>query len=158
MAFPWLPSGWRVPVVVLAALTDLADGASSRLLRASSSLGRILDPVADKVFVLAVLGVLLWEGTLTPGDAVLLGMRDLAVVAGGGWVVARGGAAAWRRLRATLPGKAATAAQFLFVLSVLFFRQRLLAVFLPAVCLSGLAALDYLRLFLRARSGEENGH
>jgi phosphatidylglycerophosphate synthase len=156
VAFPWLPSGWRLPAVLLAALTDMADGASSRLLHASTRLGRLLDPVADKVFVLSVLGVLLWEATLTPVDVLLLGMRDLVVLAGGAWVVARGSPAAWRRLRPTLLGKAATAAQFLFLLSVLFWRQRLLVWLVPAACLSGLAALDYVRLCLAARPRSGN--
>jgi phosphatidylglycerophosphate synthase len=157
VAFPWLPAEWRLSVVLIAAVTDLADGASSRLLHASTRFGRVLDPVADKVFVLAVLGVLLWESTLTLGDVVLLAMRDLTVLAGSIWIMVRGGTVGLRRLRPSLLGKAATAAQFLFVLSVLFWRQRLLIVLVPAVCLSGLAALDYLRLFLTARAGEHGG-
>jgi phosphatidylglycerophosphate synthase len=145
LAFPWLPAGWRLPVVLLAAFTDMADGASSRLLHVSGRVGAILDPVADKVFVLSVLGMLLWEATLAPWEVLLLGMRDLVVLVGGVLVAARG-----RKVirRPTLLGKAATAGQFLFVLSVLLWQQRLLAVFVPAVCLSGLAAVDYGRLFL----------
>jgi phosphatidylglycerophosphate synthase len=155
LAFPWLPPGWRLPVVLLAALTDLADGASSRLLHASSRLGAVLDPVADKVFVLSVLGVLLWEGALTGVDVLLLATRDLVVLAGGAWVVARGSTATWRRVWPTLLGKAATAAQFLFVLSVFFWRQRLLVVLVPAACLSVLAALEYVYRYLTARPEQQ---
>jgi phosphatidylglycerophosphate synthase len=112
--------------------------------------------VADKVFVLSVLGVLFWEGALTPADVLLLATRDLVVLAGGAWVVARAGTAPWRRVRPTLLGKAATAAQFLFVLSVLFWRQRLLVVLVPAACLSVLAALEYVARYLTARPEQQS--
>ena len=52
ISFPWIPANWRVAVIIAAALSDLADGASSRQLQVTSSTGRFLDPVADKVFVL----------------------------------------------------------------------------------------------------------
>ena len=38
-------------MIVAAGLSDLADGALCRLLRVSSTFGRVLDPLADKFFV-----------------------------------------------------------------------------------------------------------
>src|SRR5205809_7088713 len=66
IVFPWLPAAWRLPAVAAGALSDLADGALSRQLHAASAVGRILDPVADKALVLAVVVTLLVQGTLRP--------------------------------------------------------------------------------------------
>src|SRR5262249_33091889 len=82
LSFPWLPPAWHLPVVLVATLTDLLDGASGRLLGACSTTGRVLDPIADKVFLTSVVVTLLVERMLEVGEVVLVGLRDLAVLAG----------------------------------------------------------------------------
>jgi CDP-diacylglycerol---glycerol-3-phosphate 3-phosphatidyltransferase len=67
LCFPALAVSWRLPAVAYAMLSDLADGAISRS-HGPSTLGRILDPLADKVFVLAVLATMIGEGTLGLGE------------------------------------------------------------------------------------------
>lgn len=116
LGFPWVPLGWRGGVVVAAGLSDLFDGWLSRALGGVSTLGQILDPVADKLFVGIVLITLLVEGRLTILEAVFLGFRDLAVLGGSAWFVLRHG---WRSLRQMPPswlGKVATAGQLGFLL------------------------------------------
>jgi cardiolipin synthase (CMP-forming) len=62
----WLTYGdwrWSVALVVLAALTDAADGNVARWSRRRSgdtrpSLGEWLDPLADKLFIVVVLGAI----------------------------------------------------------------------------------------------------
>src|SRR5262245_16310641 len=153
LAFPFLPAPWRLPVAVIAAVSDLADGTASRLLRARTELGRVLDPVADKVFVIAVLVTLLAENTLGLGEVLLIGVRDIVIGLGGAWLLLTGGRAALRHLEPSWLGKAATAAQVIFLLSVLAFGQRLMPLFLAAAVLSIVAALDYLRRFVTQRAG-----
>jgi CDP-diacylglycerol---glycerol-3-phosphate 3-phosphatidyltransferase len=148
LSFPWLPSSWRLGVVLLALLTDVLDGTSGRLLGVCSDTGRVLDPLADKVFLLAVVLTLMAEGVLGVGELLLLGLRDLAVLAGviGGVLTAD-----WEGFRRGAPtrlGKAATAAQFAFLLVVLTTPQRKALVLPVAATLSGLAALQYLGIFL----------
>jgi phosphatidylglycerophosphate synthase len=148
LAFPWAPPRARVGLIVAAALTDLLDGLVCRWWHVATPLGRILDPVADKVFVLLVLLTFWCEGTLHAAEAALVGLRDLAVLAGVGWLVLRGNWSALHSLPPSLPGKLATGAQFVFLLSLALWRQPVLVVFLPTVLLSGLAAADYLHAFL----------
>jgi phosphatidylglycerophosphate synthase len=153
VSFPWLPSSWRLGVVLLALLTDVLDGTSGRLLGVCSDTGRVLDPLADKVFLLAVVLTLMAERLLGVGELLLLGLRDLAVLVGvvGGvltadWEGFRHGAPTWL-------GKAATAAQFAFLLVLLTIPQRKGLALPVAAVLSGLAALQYLGIFLgRCRS------
>src|SRR5688572_19567898 len=66
LAFPLVSAEWRVWVVVAAALSDMFDGLVARWLRVESDTGRLLDPVADKFFVLILAGTLLYEGALSP--------------------------------------------------------------------------------------------
>jgi cardiolipin synthase (CMP-forming) len=156
LCFPWVPAGWRLPVVLAGALSDLVDGASGRLLGATSQLGRYLDPVADKVFAAGVVLTLLVEGALSAGEVVLLALRDLAVIAGVVWVLARGERDAFRRMAPTFLGKAATAIQFCFLLVLLAWPEWAPLAFWPAAALSGLAAGDYARAYLaRRREGSE---
>ena len=150
LAFPLLPEGWRWSVVVVAAVTDMADGETSRLLRAESALGRLLDPIADKVFLVGVIGTLLVENRVTWIEVALIGLRDAMIVAGAIWVIAGRDHSAWRRMLPRLSGKAATVCQFAFLLTILLddapWRSAILA--LTAV-VSGIAAIDYLVVFLR---------
>jgi phosphatidylglycerophosphate synthase len=147
-AFPWTPPGWRAGVVLAAALSDLLDGFASRRLHAESSTGRVLDPVADKVFVGGVVATFLLEGLLGWLQAALLGLRDLTVLAGAGWVLLRGDWSDFARMRPSLLGKATTAAQFVFLLALPLRPQQAYFLFPPALVLSGLAAGGYLWAFL----------
>jgi cardiolipin synthase len=59
------PGRWIVFILFcLAGLTDLFDGMIARKLNAESSLGRMLDPIADKLMVSAALLMLSADGTL----------------------------------------------------------------------------------------------
>lgn len=152
LAFPWLPAESRLGVVLFAAFSDAADGEASRYFHVSSDLGRFLDPVADKVFLLGVVVGLLADGTLAWWEVVLLAVRDLAVVVLAGWVLLTEGPGAWRSTRARLLGKAATLLQFLFLLALLLDWETPGAVlFWSAVAAGCLAGADYAWVFVRER-------
>jgi phosphatidylglycerophosphate synthase len=144
LCFPFVPSGWRVGVVVLAAFTDFADGAISRWLRVDGGVGRYLDVLADKIFLLGVLVTLLAEGTISAGNIILLGLRDLVVLLGTGWVLIARGRSELAHLTPSTLGKLTTAAQLVYILIVVFSGQPHPVVFVPVAILSGLAGVDYL--------------
>ena len=118
LAFPFVPVEWRVWVVVVAAITDMFDGLVARWLHAESDTGRLLDPVADKVFLLMLLGTLLAEGALHPLWFLGLALRDIVVLIGLIDTIARRQWAKGRMMRPSLLGKCTTAMQLavLFVL------------------------------------------
>lgn len=158
LAFPLIAQNWRAAVVVIAAVTDLADGAASRRWNASSTVGRFLDPIADKVFVIAVLATLLAEGLLGPWEAIGVALRDLVILAGTGWVLIRRDWPAYRQVAPTMLGKITTAAQFVLVLALLINQNQepLWTLWLATTVISGLAAIDYARLyFSRARENND---
>jgi cardiolipin synthase (CMP-forming) len=71
-----------VAIYVAAAITDFFDGYLARLWQQQSSLGRMLDPIADKVLVAVVLLVLASDGILAGGHiwaAIIIISREVLV-------------------------------------------------------------------------------
>ncbi|MDA0952851.1 MAG: CDP-alcohol phosphatidyltransferase family protein, partial [Proteobacteria bacterium] len=64
---------------VAACLTDFLDGWLARRWQATSALGRLLDPIADKVLVSALIVLLVWTGDAPVIPAVLIIFRELLV-------------------------------------------------------------------------------
>ena len=139
-------------VVVAAALSDALDGLTARWLRAESDTGRQLDPIADKFFVLVLAGTLIAEGALHPLWAIGLALRDITVLIGLVYVIARRQWALARRLRPSWLGKCTTAAQFAALMAVVIWGIAPVWVLAPTALLSALAAIDYARLFVRSRA------
>jgi phosphatidylglycerophosphate synthase len=144
-SFPFVPESWRIGVVVAAAASDLLDGALGRLLGVHSVTGQILDPIADKLFLAAVLLTLLIERQIAPWEALLVEFRDLAVLLGSGSVAIRRGWSALKSMPPSLVGKVATASQIAFVLALLAYRPAVRPLFAVTACASVWAGIDYLR-------------
>jgi cardiolipin synthase (CMP-forming) len=147
-AFPWIPTAWRGGTIVAAAVSDLFDGRLSRALHGTSTLGQILDPVADKLFVGMVLITLVFGRELTPLELGLVGFRDLAVLSGSAWSVLRQGWGSLRQMPPSLLGKLATGGQFGFLMLVALGSDRttslLRTVEVATMVLSIGAGIDYL--------------
>lgn len=147
LAFPWLPAEWRFAAIGAAAVTDFLDGWLARRLGAQSDFGRLLDPVADKAFVLILVGTLTAEGALAPGWAVAVAVRDVVVLAGVVWVAVRWRWAAYRTMRPQWLGKVTTAAQFALLLVLVGLGSAPVWLLVLTAGLSVLAAVDYVRAF-----------
>ena len=80
--FLWLVLGpeadaWALGVLMLSGVTDWLDGYLARKLNQTSKLGQVLDPVADRLYILAVVIGLAWRDIIPWWLAVLLPARDL---------------------------------------------------------------------------------
>lgn len=71
---------WALALFLAAAATDAVDGHVARR-RGATALGAFLDPLADKVLVLAALGALAARGTALPWLVALVAVREVAVTA-----------------------------------------------------------------------------
>jgi cardiolipin synthase (CMP-forming) len=71
-----------LPIFLVAALTDLADGYIARRFRLTTRLGATLDPIADKMNMLVATLVLAWQGLLPLWLAMAIIGRDILIVAG----------------------------------------------------------------------------
>lgn len=108
--FVWLFVSGRenvaVAIYAVAAWTDFFDGYIARRTGTVSELGRLLDPLADRVFIIALVVALVGRDVLDLWLAVAIVLRDVIVVAGFPYLEKRGVA----RIRVNLVGKTATAA------------------------------------------------
>jgi CDP-diacylglycerol--glycerol-3-phosphate 3-phosphatidyltransferase len=70
---------WATILFCLAMATDQADGWLARRRGTSSALGKLLDPVADKVLVLAALVMLVGEGVAPAWMVALIVVREILI-------------------------------------------------------------------------------
>jgi cardiolipin synthase (CMP-forming) len=80
--FLWLAlgpkaDGWAVVVLMVAGFTDYLDGRIARRFNLTSRLGELLDPAADRLYILATLVALTVRGILPVWLAAILIGRDL---------------------------------------------------------------------------------
>ena len=80
--FLWLilvpeADGWALLVLALSGISDYLDGYLARRLHQTSKLGEILDPVADRLYILAVVVGLFLRDIIPWWVAVALPLRDL---------------------------------------------------------------------------------
>ena len=73
-------------IFVFAAVTDWLDGYLARRLNQTSAFGAFLDPVADKLFVVGALIVLLFLGRADPLVALIIIGREIAISALREWM------------------------------------------------------------------------
>jgi cardiolipin synthase len=72
----------RLPIFLIAAISDFVDGYIARALKVVSQLGAALDPVADKLNMFVATVLLAWQGLLPLWLAAAIIGRDIVIVAG----------------------------------------------------------------------------
>ncbi len=73
----WVWAGWiSAGLFILASLTDWFDGMLARRFGVESNMGRLMDPIADKILVLGALIMLLSMGRVDPIMVFLFLARD----------------------------------------------------------------------------------
>jgi CDP-diacylglycerol--glycerol-3-phosphate 3-phosphatidyltransferase len=140
----------RIWIVLAAAVTDMLDGWLARRAGLVSRFGALVDPFADRVFVLVAVSTFVYEGTLTTAEYFVMISRDLMTAVG--FLVAR--AVSWLQpveFRARPSGKLVTALQMLTFIALL----RMPNAVNPMIWAVGIASLysivDYTWALWRAR-------
>lgn len=95
---------WALVVLGVSGASDWLDGVVARRWNQMSRLGQLLDPAADRLFILVTIVTLAWRGVVPWWLVVLLVLRDV-LLGGVQLVVARAG---HRPLPVHLAGKAGT--------------------------------------------------
>lgn len=145
----WLTYG-NAPVslalVVLAALTDAADGNvarwSKRRTGNTSTLGEWLDPLADKIFVLLVLGAIQVHDPIPWGIMALIVARELVLVPVA--MIYRIVVHGEHKFKAGVLGKAATIAELAAVCAIILHSPFLLPLAIVAAVLGIGAVISYI--------------
>lgn len=104
-------------IMIVAALTDLIDGKIARKFNMVSNLGKILDPIADKLSQIAIVIILIikfWDGYLKY-ILFLFIVKELLMVIGGALLLAKG----MRPVAAEMWGKVATTVFYIFMILII---------------------------------------
>ncbi len=72
-------SWWALAAYVIACLTDMVDGYIARTYRQISNIGKFMDPLADKMLVLAVMVFFVEKGQMPGWVVALVLLREFAV-------------------------------------------------------------------------------
>lgn len=103
-------------LALLAYLSDLADGWLARKFGGESNLGRIIDPLADKVFITAAVLLMIDKNMIPLWFAVVVIARDVIIFAGGMYLKQRSGLI----VQSNMLGKAAVVSIGVVLVAALF--------------------------------------
>jgi cardiolipin synthase len=152
LAFVMMDGRWeRTILIVAAGATDVLDGWVARAGNSSSVAGALIDPFADRVFVLTAVSAYLIGGVLSTAQYFVFLSRDIATAIG--FVVARFipglGPSAFQ---ARLLGKTVTALQLVTLVAVLHFDGAIAPLIAVIGALSAISIVDYTLALSRARA------
>ncbi len=136
-------------LMILAALTDLSDGFLARKLNQKTNLGKVLDPIADKLGLFTIGLLLVIYRNMPVWLLIILVIRDLFYAIYGYSLLKRGVVP-----EARLPGKLTTTSLALTFLFYLLKLRLLGTIFLYiSTALIVISVYDYSRRFFNARKG-----
>lgn len=130
-------------IVLLAGLTDILDGYLARARNEVTLVGTLLDPLADKLMIIAVLVTLLVTGRIPLAAGILLLARDAIMIVGVAIFHFRGKKA----VPANWLGKLTTVLFYVAMLLVFFELPFAMAALWIAIACSIMASLHYIALF-----------
>ena len=152
LAVLFIPAGRaaRIALICLAALTDFLDGWLARRTNTTTRWGALVDPIADRLFVLVAVATYLLNGELSVLGAIMLLLRDVATALG--FFVARMVPSLRAvEFKARFPGKVVTVLQLVTLLALVAGVRPLMPLVALVAIASALAIADYTRAVSRAR-------
>jgi CDP-diacylglycerol--glycerol-3-phosphate 3-phosphatidyltransferase/cardiolipin synthase len=158
LAFPFVARSRGSALLILGAagLTDVLDGWLARRTGQMTATGAVLDPIADKVFALSVVGTLVAQGKLPRWGIPALLAREILEGPLLLWVlydVHLGKPHPVAGAHANITGKVATGAQFAAIFAALELPAVLPLALVIAAATGTVAGAEYWRRELRRRTG-----
>jgi CDP-diacylglycerol--glycerol-3-phosphate 3-phosphatidyltransferase/cardiolipin synthase len=151
LAFVLMDGRWERTILIIAAgVTDILDGWLARIGNSSTVAGALIDPFADRVFVLTAVSAYLVNGLLSTPQFFIFLARDIATAIG--FIVARFipglGASAFK---ARALGKTVTVFQLVTLVAVLHLPQLITPLIAIIAMLSAVSIVDYTLALSRER-------
>lgn len=147
--FPFAQPEYRLLLIAIALLSEFLDGFLARRLNAITPLGQMLDPIADKLFVVSAIGVLVAEQRVSLNELALVAMRDLVAAIGSMVILTQGRKKTWVDLQPRWSGKWTTAFQFILMLALYLNAPFQTPLLYLTIVMSFLSAIDYLQAGIR---------
>ncbi|HEY8853100.1 MAG TPA: CDP-alcohol phosphatidyltransferase family protein [Gemmatimonadaceae bacterium] len=152
LAFVLVSEPWdRIALIAVAGFTDIIDGWLARHEKSESTTGALLDPLADRVFVLVAISTYLIESRLTTGQYFIFLTRDLATAVG--FVVAKIIPTLRPAVfRARMLGKIVTVVQLIALVTIIVLPELTNALVMTIGILSIASIIDYTIALWRGRA------
>ncbi|HYU51558.1 MAG TPA: CDP-alcohol phosphatidyltransferase family protein, partial [Gemmatimonadaceae bacterium] len=141
----------RIALIAVAGFTDFMDGWLARHEKSESTTGALLDPLADRFFVLVAISTYLVEGELTTAQYFIFLTRDLATAAA--FVIAKIIPTLRPAVfRARLLGKIVTVAQLIALVAIIVLPELSDFLILTIGVVSAASIVDYTIAVWRGRA------
>lgn len=145
----WSPGAHQLTlgmsILALAGLTDIVDGYIARKYGMVTNLGKILDPLADKLMVLTAIFALYQIGRLPVWLLILVLAKEICIVVGSLFILF-----GYRvQVSASKYGKAATVALYIAIFYAAFNSSGSIYVIIIAAIVSLAALINYVYGFIR---------
>ena len=151
LAVLFIPAGReaRIALIALAGATDFLDGWIARRTHTVTRSGALVDPIADRIFVLVAVVTYVLNGGLSVVESLVLLSRDVATALG--FVIARS-VPRLRALefRARWLGKSVTVLQLVTMVAVVYGARPMTPFIIVVAVGSALAIADYARAVPRS--------
>ena len=146
---------YAILVYALASFSDFLDGFLARKYKVSSNLGKLLDPLGDKLMTIAVMVCITIDGVLPIWAVLVAGVKEI-LMAIGGFVVHR--VAHVEIPASNLIGKVSTVVFFLVCVTLMLFdipRNAVVAMISGAILLALLALASYINTYVTVMRNRE---
>ena len=150
---------YAVLVYALAAFSDFLDGFLARRYKASSNLGKVLDPLGDKLMTISVMACITIDNLIPLWAVLLAGVKEL--------LMGVGGIVLHKKAHAELPasnfiGKASTVVFFLVCVTLMLFRNisnwASITLISIAIGLTFVALVSYLLKYIKIMKSMERAN
>jgi len=148
---------YAVLIYAIAALSDVIDGFLARKFQVSSNLGKVLDPLGDKLMTVAVMVCITIDGLIPLWAVLLVGVKEL--------LMGVGGLVLHKKAHVDIPpsnliGKASTVVFFLVCVTLMLYRSipnwASILLISIAVALTFIALVSYLIKYIKIMKSMEN--
>jgi len=147
---------YAVLIYALAAFSDFLDGFFARKYKATTNLGKLLDPLGDKLMTFTVLVCITIDKVIPIGAVLVVGVKEV-LMGVGGIVLHR--KAHVELLPSNLIGKTSTVVFFLVCVALMLFRNIpawiATAMIYLAICLTLVALVSYLFAYINVMKYRE---
>ena len=141
-------------IFILAGISDVLDGKIARKYNLITKLGIVLDPIADKMMMFAVLISYTIEKMIPSWILIAIGVKEIVMILGGGILYRYKGK---QVIPSNVYGKIATVSFYAATLSMIFNISTKLSeiLFIVTVVLNILAFINYFKIYLSKRNNSE---
>jgi CDP-diacylglycerol--glycerol-3-phosphate 3-phosphatidyltransferase len=143
-----------IVLIVYAVISDYLDGLVARRTNSISEIGKMIDPISDKLCAGALFIYTVWIGWVPVWFLVFFVIRDLLILTGSSFIKVRYGKVAM----STMSGKISVNVISAYWISVFFFRdaEMIHQVFLwMSVVIMTISFLDYFNRYRKIMSGAQ---